>query len=96
MQQDAHEMFNFLINDIADTLVNQKKNIKKELESHGVTIVPKLAKPTTVPPKKTWIHELFEGQLTNETICRNCESVSLAIIPGYPSRRAFSRPVDRY
>ncbi|RKO95345.1 cysteine proteinase, partial [Caulochytrium protostelioides] len=24
----------------------------------------------------SWIHELFEGQLTNETRCRNCETIT--------------------
>lgn len=84
MQQDAHEMFNYLINEIADTLLNQKKNVRKELESHGLVPAPKLAEPSSPQrTKKTWIHELFEGQLTNETICRSCESVNLGLIQGY-------------
>jgi ubiquitin C-terminal hydrolase len=48
LQQDAHEMFNFLINHFADALKG----------------------------KKSWVHELFEGVLTNETRCLNCESVT--------------------
>lgn len=26
--------------------------------------------------KKTWVHEVFEGTLTNETKCLCCETVS--------------------
>lgn len=32
-------------------------------------------KLSTKTPKATWIHELFEGILTNETRCLCCESV---------------------
>ena len=28
------------------------------------------------PPEPTWIHDLFEGTLTNETRCLCCETVS--------------------
>ena len=27
-------------------------------------------------PDPTWVHEIFQGTLTNETRCLNCESVS--------------------
>lgn len=27
------------------------------------------------PAKQTWIHEIFQGTLTNETRCLNCETV---------------------
>jgi hypothetical protein len=32
MQQDAHEMFNYLINEIAETLLKQKKLIYEKLK----------------------------------------------------------------
>ena len=28
------------------------------------------------PPERTWIHDIFEGTLTNETKCLCCETVS--------------------
>ena len=62
-QQDAHEMFNFLINNLADTLGKQIQEARE-----------KISCPDT--PIKTWIHELFQGQLTNETRCMHCESVT--------------------
>jgi hypothetical protein len=36
MQQDAHEMFNYLINEIADTLTKQKKDISEKLHKNGL------------------------------------------------------------
>ena len=27
-------------------------------------------------PDPTWVHEIFQGTLTNETRCLNCETVS--------------------
>jgi hypothetical protein len=68
MQQDAHEMFNYLINEIADNVWKQKKDIYEAFS---------LKEEETKKKEgfKTWVHELFEGQLTNETKCLNCESV---------------------
>ena len=28
----------------------------------------------------TWVHEIFQGTLTNETLCLNCETVSCQLI----------------
>lgn len=28
------------------------------------------------PPEPTWVHEIFQGILTSETRCLNCETVS--------------------
>mmetsp|Transcript_16117 Transcript_16117/g.23904 ORF Transcript_16117/g.23904 Transcript_16117/m.23904 type:complete len:190 (+) Transcript_16117:33-602(+) len=61
MQQDAHEFFNFLINDMADVLtILTSKDARGEIES----------------AKSNWIRELFQGILTNETRCICCETVS--------------------
>lgn len=69
-------MFNFLINNIAETLsaqlassvdANQINCVDSERSVHGGLDVAK--KP------KTWIHSIFEGILTNETRCLNCENV---------------------
>ena len=31
----------------------------------------------TKPTELTWVHEIFQGTLTNETRCLNCETVSI-------------------
>ena len=31
-------------------------------------------------PDNTWVHEIFQGTLTNETRCLNCETVSIMSI----------------
>jgi ubiquitin carboxyl-terminal hydrolase 12/46 len=68
MQQDAHEMFNYLINEIAETVWKQKKEV---YEAFSI----KKEDSDFKDGFKTWVHELFQGQLTNETKCLNCESV---------------------
>ena len=42
----------------------------------------------------TWVHEIFQGTLTNETLCLNCETVSTisfiqGIIKGYCAKTQF-------
>jgi ubiquitin C-terminal hydrolase len=73
-QQDAHEMFNFCINHIAENLVLQSKEVNEKLRliNHPVF---KDQVTDIGSPAKTWINSLFEGLLTNETRCLNCESV---------------------
>lgn len=66
-QQDAHEMFNFLINQISETLKLQYRDTERNLEMFSVT--------NSEPEPTTWIHTLFEGKLTNETRCTGCETV---------------------
>lgn len=60
-QQDAHEFLNFLLNHIADQLTEKMKSQAGENE--------------VVEPQSTWIHEIFQGVLTNETQCLSCETV---------------------
>ncbi|KAJ3370551.1 hypothetical protein HDU91_006140 [Kappamyces sp. JEL0680] len=73
-QQDAHEMFNYLINEIAETLIKHSKDFSQKFRKHG--LAPKMVHDPKIPVFKSWIHELFEGELTNETKCLNCESVT--------------------
>ncbi|KAL5039244.1 hypothetical protein BDV3_002622 [Batrachochytrium dendrobatidis] len=74
MQQDAHEMFNYLLNAIAEILLNQKTEMVDAFKTLHLPILPNSkVKEQTAP---TWIHALFEGQLTNETKCLNCESIT--------------------
>ncbi|XP_036834953.1 ubiquitin carboxyl-terminal hydrolase 46, partial [Oncorhynchus mykiss] len=79
MQQDAHEFLNYLLNTVADILLEEKKLNTQEkqngrLKNNGTAITTKteLENKTTEP---TWVHAIFQGTLTNETRCLNCESI---------------------
>lgn len=63
MQQDAHEFLNYLLNTIGDLLSAEKGN------NHNVN-------NNGSGSSNTWVHEIFQGTLTNETRCLNCESLS--------------------
>lgn len=89
MQQDAHEFFNYLLNTVGDLLQGEKQREKEKLERHGSVSSTASNKSTGTssssaaggsgPPHKheqTWVHEIFEGTLTNETRCLSCETVS--------------------
>ncbi|MFH4973963.1 hypothetical protein AB6A40_000672 [Gnathostoma spinigerum] len=87
MQQDAHEFLNYLLNMISETL-SEEKRIEKMGKMNGVlkkgsSINPTVAQdphsqcqPSGSKVEPTWIHEIFQGTLTNETRCLNCETVS--------------------
>ncbi|XP_049837823.1 ubiquitin carboxyl-terminal hydrolase 46 isoform X1 [Schistocerca gregaria] len=69
MQQDAHEFLNFLINHINEII----------LERHQSSNKPKTGGNGETPSSQqepTWVHEIFQGILTSETRCLNCETVS--------------------
>ncbi|XP_026326651.1 ubiquitin carboxyl-terminal hydrolase 46 [Hyposmocoma kahamanoa] len=79
MQQDAHEFLNFLINHINEiilaernqsTLKVQKNTSGENVQCNGTVPQPQ---QNTEP---TWVHEIFQGTLTSETRCLNCETVS--------------------
>nr|XP_002736998.1 PREDICTED: ubiquitin carboxyl-terminal hydrolase 12-like [Saccoglossus kowalevskii] len=65
MQQDAHEFLNYLLNTIADLLQAEKQGGK-----------PKNGNDNQIKPEPTWVHDIFQGTLTNETRCLCCEAVS--------------------
>ncbi|KAM6909055.1 ubiquitin carboxyl-terminal hydrolase 12 [Xenentodon cancila] len=87
MQQDAHEFLNYLLNTIADLLQEEKS---QERQQNGKLVQNgggggggggggsegggegEGEKET----QQTWVHEIFQGTLTNETRCLNCEAVS--------------------
>jgi ubiquitin carboxyl-terminal hydrolase 9/13 len=52
MHHDAHEFFNYLLNEIIEVL-------DKDLG-----------------PENNWCNEIFQGMITNETKCLNCETVT--------------------
>lgn len=84
MQQDAHEFLNYLLNTIADLLQEEKS---QERQQNGKLLQNggggggggggseggdgEGRKET----QQTWVHEIFQGTLTNETRCLNCEAV---------------------
>lgn len=77
MQQDAHEFLNYLLNTVADILQEEKKQEKQNgrLKNNGTTITAENEMENKTEP--TWVHDIFQGTLTNETRCLNCETVSL-------------------
>ncbi|KAJ8878996.1 hypothetical protein PR048_019602 [Dryococelus australis] len=69
MQQDAHEFLNFLINHINEIILAERhQNTCKPKQNNGDSPAPQ--------PEPTWVHEIFQGILTSETRCLNCETVS--------------------
>ncbi|KAJ2767526.1 hypothetical protein IWQ57_003915, partial [Coemansia nantahalensis] len=68
--QDAHELFNCLLNEILENVAA----ISKRLGLERFTGAP-LEGPNWFQGR-TWVHTLFEGLLTNETRCLSCESVT--------------------
>lgn len=91
MQQDAHEFLNYLLNTIADLLQEEKS---QERQQNGKLVQNgggggsdggggggggdgEGGKET----QQTWVHEIFQGTLTNETRCLNCEAVSVTVTP---------------
>ncbi|ROL43642.1 Ubiquitin carboxyl-terminal hydrolase 12 [Anabarilius grahami] len=86
MQQDAHEFLNYLLNTIADLLQEEKSQERQQNGKvvqnggsgsggggSGSSTGEGEAEEKT---QQTWVHEIFQGTLTNETRCLNCEAVS--------------------
>lgn len=69
MQQDAHEFLNYLLNTIGDLLLAEK-------QGPGEKDPKTQSQPQQDGSSQTWVHEIFQGTLTNETRCLNCESLS--------------------
>lgn len=72
MQQDAHEFLNFLINHINEIILAERNNGKAKT---SVT-VGEIPLNTSASSDPTWVHEIFQGVLTSETRCLNCETIS--------------------
>lgn len=77
MQQDAHEFLNFLINHINEIILAERNQGKAKTSSNGVTIgeIPSSTN-SNAASDPTWVHEIFQGVLTSETRCLNCETIS--------------------
>ncbi|KAL5075795.1 hypothetical protein RYX36_014779 [Vicia faba] len=83
MHQDAHEFLNYLLNELVDILEKEAQTTKDNQE----TLLPseKIANglknglangAKKEPPLATWVHKNFQGILTNETRCLQCETVT--------------------
>lgn len=84
MQQDAHEFLNYLLNTVADILQEEKKQEKQNgrLKNNGTAVTTETEMENKTEP--TWVHDIFQGTLTNETRCLNCETV--CVCGSAPSR----------
>lgn len=58
--QDAHEFLNYLLNQMSEILEAQEK----------------AAGAATSAPVNTWVHNIFQGKLVNETRCMQCETIT--------------------
>ncbi|EPS66070.1 hypothetical protein M569_08707, partial [Genlisea aurea] len=79
MHQDAQEFLNFLLNELVEIVVKETRANKSDQETpqklangpkNGASVAPKEERVIT------WVHNCFEGILTNETRCLCCETVS--------------------
>uniref|UniRef100_A0A4W5PB90 ubiquitinyl hydrolase 1 n=1 Tax=Hucho hucho TaxID=62062 RepID=A0A4W5PB90_9TELE len=75
MQQDAHEFLNYLLNTIADLLQEERKQDKTNGRLANGSLDSQNHN-SNGPPPSTWVHEIFQGTLTNETRCLTCETIS--------------------
>ncbi|CAG8521231.1 19777_t:CDS:10 [Dentiscutata erythropus] len=104
MHQDAHEFLNYVLNAIAENVLEQQKKMaeaervqreqspfcniidKSKLtingtSTHGSDDADEKSSKSSesnsgTSPHTTWVHQLFEGTLTNETKCLTCETVT--------------------
>lgn len=90
MQQDAHEFLNYLLNTIADLLQEEKSQERQQQNGKvvqnggsgggggggGGNSSSTGQGEAEEKTQQTWVHEIFQGTLTNETRCLNCEAVS--------------------
>ncbi|XP_066151617.1 ubiquitin carboxyl-terminal hydrolase 46 [Euwallacea fornicatus] len=85
MQQDAHEFLNYLINHISEIILAERQT---NTTTNNTTVTTNninknkgagengTANTTQNQSEPTWVQEIFQGILTSETKCLNCENVS--------------------
>jgi ubiquitin carboxyl-terminal hydrolase 9/13 len=61
MHQDAHEFLIYIVNTVAEDIVQHERQSGKLQADAQAT---------------TWLHQVFQGILTNETRCLTCETIS--------------------
>eukprot|EP00871_Galdieria_phlegrea_P003716 jgi/Galph1/4345/GphlegSOOS_G3025.1 len=76
MHQDAHEFLNFVLNEIVEILQRdeQLQMLKHSNGTKGDSVSGDSDKESRL--SRTWVHDLFEGQLTNEVRCLSCENIT--------------------
>ena len=79
MQQDAHEFLNYLLNTIADLLQEERKQEKTNGRLANGSLDSQ-NNNSNATPAPTWVHEIFQGTLTNETRCLTCETVGYSLL----------------
>ena len=70
MHQDAHEFFNYTLNECCEILEREARAARGPAAETDDDATNHRA------PITTWIHEIFQGHLTNETECLWCENVT--------------------
>ncbi|ANB15567.1 Ubp13p [Sugiyamaella lignohabitans] len=85
MHQDAHEFFNFLLNEVIESVDRVAPKVAAA-EANGIVTNGNgngtnkghsvSSQSSAISSTSRWVHELFEGLLTSETKCLTCETVS--------------------
>ncbi|VDP27177.1 unnamed protein product [Schistosoma mattheei] len=76
LQQDAHEFLNYLLNKIADIIrAEQQPTGVEDAEDPSDCEMTDVSESNRKHSGRNWIHEIFQGSLTNETRCLNCDNV---------------------
>eukprot|EP01060_Flectonema_neradi_P003455 TRINITY_DN12223_c0_g1_i1.p1 TRINITY_DN12223_c0_g1~~TRINITY_DN12223_c0_g1_i1.p1 ORF type:complete len:378 (+),score=41.72 TRINITY_DN12223_c0_g1_i1:106-1239(+) len=73
-QQDAHEFFVYLINDMTDTMNSKSKEKSKTSATESASSHEDTHEEDQPPP--TFIQQFFEGKFASEMRCLSCESVT--------------------
>ncbi|CAI0420223.1 unnamed protein product [Linum tenue] len=73
MHQDAHEFLNFLLNELVDILEKEAKAVKSDTETSSP---PENTANGSKSIEVTLVIFLYQGILTNETRCLQCETVT--------------------
>jgi len=84
MHQDAHEFLNYLLNAVAEILTKHQKEFTEKLAHMMPPSLPAIPQKYSMsiptipgsPRPASWIHELFEGILINETKCLTCDTIT--------------------
>ncbi|CAA2984815.1 ubiquitin carboxyl-terminal hydrolase 3 [Olea europaea subsp. europaea] len=78
--QDAHELLNYLLNELADILEKEDRVAKSDQETYSPSEKVANGRITSNGSRKeplvTLVHKNFQGTLTNETRCLCCETVT--------------------
>ncbi|GLC37566.1 Ubiquitin carboxyl-terminal hydrolase 3 [Pleodorina starrii] len=74
MHQDAHEFLNYLLNQSCELLEQEAKAGQPPAAAAGTTGPSQQPQPQQAI--NTWVHDIFQGKLVNETRCLHCETVT--------------------